>query len=50
MFTVLGISTSFRNFLIFRGLRDFRVFIVLQMLSIAFECVRLHSYSSATHW
>ena len=49
MLSVFGIYTSFHNFLIFLGLRDFRVFIVLQMPSIAFECVRLHSSSSATN-
>ena len=43
MLTAFGIYTSSHNFLIFLGLRDFRVFIVLQMPSFAFECVPLHS-------
>ena len=49
MLTVFRIYTNFHNFLIFLGLRDFRVFIVLQMPSIAFECVRLHSSASSTY-
>ena len=49
MLPVFGIYTSFRNFLIFLGLRDFRVFIVLQMPSFAFECVPLHSSASSTY-
>ena len=49
MLTAFGIYTSFHNFLIFLGLRDFRVFIVLQMPSIVFECVRLHASASSTY-